>query len=201
MVYLISYTLLNPGASFWYVLPLIFILQLMAGVGLAGLVMVIRETPGRFKPLKGLMSLVAALLIISLLYVNLAVITLGPSFSGDPRASTYKLVANWLRENTRPEESVAAMEIGYLGYFTDNQIIDLAGLIDPVIADHTATEGFAWGFWHYQADYYIYAEAFDWAIAEMKPPLDNYRLVYQVEQTASASELFYPHMSIYKRID
>jgi hypothetical protein len=39
--------------------------------------------------------------------------------------------AHWLRDNTPPEALIAAHDIGALGYFSQRDIVDLAGLISP----------------------------------------------------------------------
>jgi len=39
--------------------------------------------------------------------------------------------ANWLESNTQPDDLIAAHDIGAIGYFTEREIVDLAGLISP----------------------------------------------------------------------
>ena len=50
---------------------------------------------------------------------------------GDSRYTPYKQVADWINENATREQSIASFEIGYVGYFTDLKVIDLAGLVTP----------------------------------------------------------------------
>jgi len=76
-----------------------------------------------------------------------------------------------------------------------NRIIDLAGLIDPVITKHLASNSFAWGFWHYQPDYYIYMEDFNWALGEIKPETNGYTMVYKVNRDTPLTPIY-----IFKRI-
>jgi hypothetical protein len=52
---------------------------------------------------------------------------------GDNRYTPYKQVADWLNENATREQSIASFEIGYVGYFTDLKVIDLAGLVTPIL--------------------------------------------------------------------
>jgi hypothetical protein len=40
-------------------------------------------------------------------------------------------VAKWLNQHTEPDDVIAAHDIGAIGYFTQREIIDLAGLISP----------------------------------------------------------------------
>ena len=51
--------------------------------------------------------------------------------TGDLRYNTYKQFSDWINLNTTEEQSIATFEIGYIGYFTDRKIIDLAGLVTP----------------------------------------------------------------------
>ena len=194
IAYLVGYTALNPSAYYWYMLHIVFILQVLAGVGLAGLLTIRRTLPS--PSLKALTGVVTTVLAISLLYFSLSFISRLPNFTGDHRAPVYRALSEWLRENSRPENSVAFIEIGYLGYFTDNRIVDLAGLTDPIITEHMVADGFSWGFRHYRPDYYIYAEEFDWALGEVKPALDAYTLVHQIERSAPPTPIY-----IYKRKD
>jgi hypothetical protein len=40
-------------------------------------------------------------------------------------------IGSWLKDNTSPEESVFAWDIGALGYYSDRKICDAAGLVTP----------------------------------------------------------------------
>jgi len=188
IAYLAGYTVLNPSPYYWYMLHIVFILQMMAGVGLAGSFAPITSNSPR--PLRALTGLIATILTISFLYFGIGFIFWLPNFSGDQRGPTYRAVSTWLRDNTSAEESVAFIEIGYLGYFTENRIIDLAGLTDPLITAHVLGDGFSWGFWHYQPDYYIYADEFEWALGNIKPPLESYTLVHQIERDTLPTPIY-----------
>jgi hypothetical protein len=89
-------------------------------------------------------------------------------YQGDPRGESYTALSQWFREHTKPSESIAYIEIGYLSYYTDNRIIDLAGLVLPDIVPHIAEGDFEWGFWKYEPDYYVYLANFDWALADIR---------------------------------
>lgn len=101
--------------------------------------------------------------------------------SGDPRAASYLALADWLNTNTNPSESVAYVEIGYLGYYTENRVIDLLGLVTPGITSYIAQGDIAQGFWMYDPDYFIYLPDFDWALAGIHNDFrfeQNYKLVH-----------------------
>jgi hypothetical protein len=49
---------------------------------------------------------------------------------GSYRYPIYRSIAEWLNANTAPEHSVAAFEIGVLGYYCNNRMIDLCNLVN-----------------------------------------------------------------------
>ena len=49
----------------------------------------------------------------------------------DHRFEAYRDISAWLLDHMHPGDSLAAAEIGYIGYFTDAQILDLYGLVTP----------------------------------------------------------------------
>ncbi len=42
-------------------------------------------------------------------------------------------IAHWINQNTPPDAVIATHDIGALGYFTERQLLDLAGLISPEV--------------------------------------------------------------------
>jgi len=56
------------------------------------------------------------------------------AYAGEPfdhRFEAYREVSAWLRERMVEGETLAAGEIGYIGYFTNIEIVDLHGLVTP----------------------------------------------------------------------
>lgn len=193
IIYLVGYAVLNPSLYYWYVLHLVFVLSVFVGVGLAGLLTMALESTIESKQMVGYAT--AAILAITLFSFSISFLAKISTFQGDRRALTYTAVAHWLKENSSPEESVAFIEIGYLGYYTDNRIIDLAGLVDPTVTKHIVTDGFTWAFWQYEPDYYIYIEEFNWALGDIKPALDtDYSPVHTVKREDADTPIY-----IYKR--
>ena len=43
-------------------------------------------------------------------------------------------VARWVHQNTPPDATIAAHDIGAIGYFSQRPLLDLAGLISPDVA-------------------------------------------------------------------
>lgn len=165
ILYISGYTLLNVSAYWWYQLPILFALNIYFGLGIIAIVEVLTK---RIKPYN------SALIISSFFILLLIFVLAKPTFNamlaypGDARGESYTALSRWFDEHTDPSESIAYIEIGYLGYYTDNRIIDLAGLVLPDVVPHVAERDFAWGFWRYKPDYYVYLPDFDWALASIR---------------------------------
>jgi hypothetical protein len=72
--------------------------------------------------------------LVSALVVAVAFWVLGAkSYAGDVAVIESEMVATsgWINRNTAPDSVIAAHDIGALGYFSDREILDLAGLITP----------------------------------------------------------------------
>jgi hypothetical protein len=164
-LYILGYTLLNVAAYGWYRLPILFVLNILFGMGVIAIVEVLTKY---VKPYTFSLSISGFMII--LLDFALAKPTFDTmlSYQGDIRGVSYTTLSQWFREHTDPSASIAFIEVGYLGYYTDNQIIDLAGLLSTDMVPHIAEGDFAWGFWHYKPDYYVYLPDFDWALASIR---------------------------------
>jgi hypothetical protein len=130
-LYTLSYTLLRvPGYAGWYQLPVRWTWCLCVAIGTVELCRLADYLSKRyghgFLSKKSAAAIACSVLLIW--WIGHAKLYL--SYQGDKRASCYLSVADYLNENSSPEDSVLAGEIGYLGFFTRNRIIDAAGLID-----------------------------------------------------------------------
>lgn len=165
VLYLLGYTVLNVPGYLWYQLPVLFVLNLLFGLGVIKIVEMVHQYL-KARPL----SLALSVLFVLAVAVLLARPTIRAmrSYGGDPRGPSYVALSQWFRDHADPAESIAFIEIGYLGYYTENRIVDLAGLVLPDIVPHIAEGDFAWGFWHYEPDYYVYLPDFDRALASIR---------------------------------
>ncbi len=160
--YIVGYTVLHVAGYWWYQLPILFVLQILAAVGLIRTSQYLVNLDKITRYAGKIAAVILVILVTAFLLkprVNRVL-----NSTGDSRAASYLALCHWLQENTLPLQSVAYIEVGYLGYCTDNPIVDLAGLTTPAIIDHVAKGDFAWGFWHYQPDYFVYLPDFDWAL-------------------------------------
>ncbi|MFN8424637.1 MAG: hypothetical protein U0X87_00045 [Anaerolineales bacterium] len=53
--------------------------------------------------------------------------------------------AKWVRQNLPPDSLLAVHDIGAIGYFTENPLLDLAGLVNPEVIPFIRDEGQAGG--------------------------------------------------------
>lgn len=72
----------------------------------------------------------------------------------------FEEVGAWLRENTQPSSTIAAMEIGKIGWFSQRQMVDYLGLLDSGANGAVARGDFLWWPSHYQPDYWVTRGAF-----------------------------------------
>jgi arabinofuranosyltransferase len=198
VLYVAAYSALRVPAYWWYQAPVTFALHLSFALGLLALV----EGLGRLArhPRWGWggrlqwAPVIAAALALAVLGRPLVQSELVDTSYA--RGRGYLALAGWLNANTRPVESVAYIEVGYLGYYTDNRIIDLGGLVTPDIAPHVAQHDFAWGFWHYQPDYYVWQPDFDWALGTIRA---DPRFAASYESIATVPGFGQPDLIIYRR--
>jgi len=165
ILYISGYILLNVSAYEWYQLPILFVLNLFFSLGIVKVIEIL-SIHIKFPVLSFSVSVFVVSLLISVLATP--TITAMLTYHGEAKGPSYMALSQWFREHTQNTNSIASIEIGYLGYYTDNRIIDLAGLTLPNILPHIANGDFAWGFWHYQPDYYVYLSDFDWALASIR---------------------------------
>jgi len=58
-----------------------------------------------------------------------------------PRHPVYVEAARWIETNSAPDATIAAFEVGAVGYTADRRIIDLWGLVTPDVGHHTMALG------------------------------------------------------------
>lgn len=58
----------------------------------------------------------------------------------------YTAIGNWIKANSSSDDRVACMEIGYVGYFSQRRILDIAGLIHPQALKEVKRLNLLWWF-------------------------------------------------------
>jgi hypothetical protein len=154
-LYFLGYSYLGVAGYAWYSLPIRFVILLVATAGIV-------YWGERFIAHFSRSNLSKAVLAIVLLFIvwmwGAPMIQTVRNQAPDAKSLQYREIARWLSQNTKREDAVAYFEIGYLGYFSNNRIIDLAGLIDREIPRHVAGIDFQWGFWRAMPQYLIYSQ-------------------------------------------
>ncbi len=126
---------LRVRGYFWYYLPLLPVVALLAGDGAAGVVRWLARQPGPVWRIAR--TLVVAGLLIGLFYpVVDAARGLATSEPPGQRQMAYQRTGLLLRELCQQpgREPVGMTEIGILGYVSDCRILDFSGLLQPAIA-------------------------------------------------------------------
>lgn len=112
---------LRPPAYHWYYGSELLVAALLAGLAIGALVERVPDDRAR--------TATAAVATGAVALLALA------STPGGYRYQTYEDASGWVRENTDPAASVAATEIGVIGYRTDRPIVDYLGLLDERSVD------------------------------------------------------------------
>lgn len=127
-LYAASFAALGVSSYFWYYAPLAVGFVAAAGMGFEALFGLLRRVNARAG------ALVCALAIGWLGYAHTQSAIGIARFGADKRIGIYRAAGEWLRDNTPPNASVGALEVGVIGYYAQRPMIDFAGLIQPQMA-------------------------------------------------------------------
>lgn len=119
----------------WYYVPPIPGLILMALAGIVAVLGILLPGEGRgWSAARGLASfgLAAAVGWFTVTDMRLHREWLSRVY-GPEVTRCYHSLALWLRDNTLPDATVAVPEVGYIGYYSDRRVLDLAGLCSPQV--------------------------------------------------------------------
>lgn len=124
-LYVGTYTALTlPGYSFWYGLPPLWCWHYLVGLGLAG------ALGARMGPAGQRAVAAASLLVLGLLLGGRLLSTV--QHREDPRGAYYIAFSEWFqRQGVAPEDRLAAYDAGFLGYYSEMPLYDMAGLVRP----------------------------------------------------------------------
>ena len=125
----------------WYYAPLYVIGLFAAG---AGAIVVWRRTRQIETPfVHGVASTIVAGLL-ALIVVQGAIDT-WQSLERSRTHHPYRQIGEWIANETDPASTVAATEIGFLGWYSERTLIDIVGLVTPANAENLAAGRFdAW---------------------------------------------------------
>lgn len=150
--YIAGYSLLGVAAYTWYMIPVTWGTAPAAAEGIAFLAGLLGKwRPGFFKERwisRGvILAFIAALMIPVALTMN--------RYRPHAKCQTYLEICRWIERNASPSQSIAFYEVGYLGFYTRNPIVDQMGLVTPGAAADIARRDFSSIFWQHAPDYLL----------------------------------------------
>ncbi|MGC9467692.1 MAG: hypothetical protein ACP5HS_03810 [Anaerolineae bacterium] len=166
LAYILGYTVLRVSPYWWYQFPVHFVAQIMVAWGLGYLLKTISSFHSwKHSALHTVLPLAVAGAASCVMLIPAIKAPL--RYDGDARAESYLGLSRWIRDNTDPQDSVAYAEIGYIGYYTPNRIVDLLGLVMPDVVPYVVEDSIDEAFWRFMPDYYIYTPGLDWLLSDI----------------------------------
>ncbi len=154
ILYIATFEGLGVTFAQWYYAPLMPGLALLTarGVqviaqGVAGLIPTKSAIPRHILS-TGIAAGFIAVLLVTLYPVTKDIVDDNP----DWKAIVYPQAARWIDQNTNTNTTLATIDIGHLGYWSNRHIIDIVGLAQPDVARHIAEGDFGYAISHYQPD-------------------------------------------------
>lgn len=204
LAYAVAYTAIGTAGYWWYQLPLLFVAYHMLASGAVAVIEIVQHAARRIARSRSMHArraapVVAALgaVCLVLLFVLIPAARRSDGAPADPRHQPYKVAAEWLRDATPADSTVAVIEVGFISYYSERPIVDLAGLLTPDIAPHLKLGDFAWGFWQHMPDYYVRMDRFDhWFVRLHDDPCfqESYAVVQEFPGVATDNILIYQRL-------
>ncbi len=113
-----------------YMMPAIPFIILSSGLGFRELSKIIGSFFKSKNAANGFMMIIAAV-TIAYSFANYAANTKNYAEQCAYIHDRQVVVAEWIRDNTKPEDIIATHDVGAIGYYSDRKIVDVAGLITP----------------------------------------------------------------------
>ncbi|MBI1784173.1 hypothetical protein HYR69_03435 [Candidatus Sumerlaeota bacterium] len=100
----------------------------------------------------------------------------------------YRAAADWFRENTPSDASIACDEIGVFGYYIENRrIVDIIGLVTPGGHAKIAKGDFTWWYDLYKPDYIMFHDPI-WSFEQQVDRSEAFAREYQLVKTIDQFE-------------
>jgi len=145
------YLVLNVLIYHWYYAPMYLFGCMYAGLGLASLYSLAERAP--WVPLARLARTAVVALGAGVLVWSLHVAYAWPASETPPRE--YPMIGQWLKHNTQPDASVAMVEVGIVGHYSERYIVDILGVVSPKNAESVGRRRFDEWLENYEPDYIL----------------------------------------------
>jgi hypothetical protein len=150
--YAFSYTAAAGPMHPWYYAP--FYAGYLA-ISFCGLVWLSNRYALFNKPaLQAVISIVAIIIVLCMSYYRsgkIHAIQAGPN-------TLNRMVGEWVRANSPRNSTLAVKDIGYIGYYSQRKIMDLAGLVSPECIRFRAKGDFLTPIRKFRPDYFAFSE-------------------------------------------
>lgn len=179
------YTLFGIPEYPWYYMPIFYAVFFYAAV----LLEYVWNSAKSLNSLivRGSAQLLTAAAGIAVAYANLG--SIDQQYC-NPSAPHYIQASEWIMNDGQPGDSIAAIEIGNLGYFCpDKRIVDMGGLITSGGADSIAKGDFSWWLEAEKPEYIVLHDPlwpFEMSVAEK----DFFRAEYQLRHRIDVPNLY-----------
>lgn len=112
-----------------------------------------------------------AVAFLTLSSVTIFALTRVVSFEETGRNESYAKIGSWIKANTALNSSVAMVEIGTVGWYSDRKIIDILGLVNKYNADYVSKGDLYGWLSRYQPDYILRHDPF-WRLEQSTQVLE-----------------------------
>lgn len=138
----LTYSILRVPNHFWYYALLAPGFICAIGLGLAAITQSGAATPGRTKHIHQWKAAAPGILswtILGLLCILQFELLIHQRDNYDNRYPIYRAAGQWLGENTPEPSMVATLEAGIIGFYSNRQMVDFAGLLQPQTSHQFST--------------------------------------------------------------
>lgn len=189
--YVVGYSLLGVPGYPWYRLPLFLVLGICSALGLDLLFeRIMGDERSGWRIILG-----CVLMLVVLGPTVFHLIQRIKSADIPERNRAYYRLAEWFSQNAEPSETVAYMEVGYLGYYTDLGIVDLVGLVSPEFIPCVVRRDFSTPFWKTEPNYLVELEGSEF----IRPILRDPRFSRNYDRVAELKGFDGRYLRVYRR--
>ena len=151
LMYCAFYITLNIPDYFWYYGCVFLGFYLLIFWGLAAIDRLLGAPRNRIIQFCRSPAIICTALLLLLQQLAVSYTTLNGLQGHIP----YKVMGEWIRDNTEPDAQVACIEIGHIGWYSRRHIIDILGLVNPYNATFIGKRDFDSWLYHYSPDYIL----------------------------------------------
>ena len=192
--YLGSYVALGVLRFGWYYTPLVPAFALLTAEGIE----TITKSVSLHLELRTTQVIFTTFLCVLCLIPNVDWLVKSQRTEMGAHSTTYVKVGQWLQNHTPPDSSVAMIEIGIIGFYSDRTVVDTMGLVSPEMIGHLESwlQTLQFAVNYYWPDYVVALRRTGWEVIANEP---WFREAYTIEaQIENEADPVAP-VSIYRR--